>query len=94
MQRIYMYLAVFVGGAFGSLARELLSLGIPGAPFLTETFGINIAACFLLGWLYAIRHRVHEHVTHLAAVGFCGGMSTFTSIRSVKNSRHARFAST
>ncbi len=74
-----MYLAVFVGGAAGSLLREVFSLEIPGAPFLTATFGINIAACFVLGWLYSIRHRVHTHVLHLGAVGFCGGLSTFSS---------------
>lgn len=74
-----MYLAVFVGGAAGSLLRELFGLDIPGLPFLTATFGINIFACFVLGWLYAIRHRVHAHVIHIGAVGFCGGLSTFSS---------------
>ena len=77
--RAMMYGAVFVGGAAGSLLREALALEIPGAPFLTATFGINIAACFVLGWLYAVRHRVHAHVLHLGAVGFCGGLSTFSS---------------
>ncbi len=74
-----MYAAVFSGGATGSLFREFFSHSIPGAPFLTETFGINIVACFILGWLYAIRHKVHAHVLHLGAVGFCGGLSTFSS---------------
>ena len=74
-----MFCAVFAGGAAGSLVREALSLGISGLPILTETFGINIAACFVLGWLYAIRHRVHAHVLHLGTVGFCGGLSTFSS---------------
>ncbi len=74
-----MYAAVFVGGAAGSVLRELFALEIPGAPILTATFGINVAACFVLGWLYAIRTRVHAHVLHLGAVGFCGGLSTFSS---------------
>ncbi|KIC37109.1 chromosome condensation protein CrcB [Ruegeria sp. ANG-R] len=74
-----MYSAVFVGGAAGSLLREIFSLEIPGAPFLTATFGINVVACFILGWLYAIRNRVHAHILHLGAVGFCGGLSTFSS---------------
>ncbi|WP_298849061.1 CrcB family protein [uncultured Ruegeria sp.] len=74
-----MFLAVFVGGALGSLLREALSLEIPGVAFLTSTFGINVAACFVLGWLYSVRHKVHAHVLHLGAVGFCGGLSTFSS---------------
>lgn len=77
--RTLMFLAVFVGGALGSLLREVFSLEIPGAPFLTTTFGINLFACFVLGWLYAVRHRVHAHVLHLGGVGFCGGLSTFSS---------------
>ena len=66
-------------GAAGSLLRELFSVTIPGAAFLTQTFGINVVACFILGWLYSVRHRVHAHVLHLGAVGFCGGLSTFSS---------------
>ncbi len=74
-----MFGAVFIGGAVGSLLRELFSVNIPGAGFLTQTFGINIVACFILGWLYSVRNRVHAHVLHLGAVGFCGGLSTFSS---------------
>lgn len=74
-----MFLAVFAGGALGSLLREVFALEIPGLGFLTSTFGINVAACFVLGWLYSIRHKVHAHVLHLGAVGFCGGLSTFSS---------------
>ncbi len=74
-----MFAAVFVGGAIGSLLREAFSAQIPGAPILTATFGINVVACFILGWLYAVRNRVHAHVVHLGAVGFCGGLSTFSS---------------
>ena len=74
-----MFLAVFVGGAAGSLLREGFSAQIPGVPLLTATFGINVVACFILGWLYSVRHRIHAHVIHLGAVGFCGGLSTFSS---------------
>lgn len=77
--RALMYSAVFIGGAAGSLLREAFALEVPGVPLLTATFGINVVACFILGWLYAIRHRVHAHVLHLGAVGFCGGLSTFSS---------------
>lgn len=76
---VIMLAAVFVGGAAGSLLREAFSIQIPGLSVVTATFGINIVACFVLGWLYAVRHRVHAHVLHLGAVGFCGGLSTFSS---------------
>ena len=79
MNRALMYLAVFVGGAFGSVLRELFSSQIPALPFLTATFAINVVACLVLGYLYAVRHRVHAHLLHLGAVGFCGGLSTFSS---------------
>ncbi|SDD40069.1 camphor resistance protein CrcB [Ruegeria marina] len=74
-----MYLAVFAGGAAGSLLREALALEIPGLPLVTATFGINTVSCLILGWLFAVRNRVHAHVLHLGAVGFCGGLSTFSS---------------
>ena len=79
MARAGMYLAVFAGGAAGSLLRELFALEIPGLPLVTATFGINTVACLILGLLYAVRHRIHAHVLHLGAVGFCGGLSTFSS---------------
>ena len=73
------YLAVFAGGALGSSIRELLIPALPELAWVTATFEVNLVACFVLGWLYAVRHRVHAHVMHLGAVGFCGGLSTFSS---------------
>lgn len=72
-------LAVFTGGAAGSLLREALPPLIPSTDLLTSTFAINVLACLIVGWLFAVRHRVHAHVMHLGAVGFCGGLSTFSS---------------
>jgi len=74
-----MYLAVFIGGAFGSSLREIFAQEIPSLPFVSATFGINIAACLILGALYAIRHHLHAHILHMGAVGFCGGLSTFSA---------------
>lgn len=69
---------VFIGGALGSLARETLGPELPTGRVWLPTLLINLAACFVLGWLYAVRDRVHEHALHLGAVGFCGGLSTFS----------------
>lgn len=74
-----MYVAVFVGGALGSLLREWLAPLTPVFGPMTSTFAVNIVACFAIGWLYAVRHKIHAHAMHLGAVGFCGGLSTFSS---------------
>ena len=74
-----MYLAVFAGGAIGSLLRELLTSHLPVAGPVTSTLVANVAACLLLGWLHSAGHRVSARPTHLGAVGFCGGLSTFSS---------------
>lgn len=74
-----MYVAIFVGGALGSLLRELTLPLIPGFGPLTSTFFINVVACYFIGLLYGIRHRVHVHVMPMAAIGFCGGLSTFST---------------
>lgn len=73
------YAAVFLGGAAGSMLRGIAIPSLPTLDWVTATFMVNMAACFILGWLYAIRHRVHAHVMHLGAVGFCGGLSTFST---------------
>ena len=73
------YLAVFAGGALGALARELLTVHAPLPGPTTSTLLANVLACLALGWLHAARHRVHAHATHFGAVGFCGGLSTFSA---------------
>ncbi len=74
-----MYVAVFTGGALGSLLRELLVAQELGFWPMSSSFVVNIMACFAIGWFYAIKRKVHEHVVHLGAVGFCGGLSTFST---------------
>ena len=74
------YAAVFAGGAIGSLAREKITQELFEAVWTTGTFTTNTLACFIIGWLYAIRHRIHAHIIHLGAVGFCGGLSTFSTL--------------
>jgi CrcB protein len=71
---------VFVGGALGSVLREILSpvLLLEPLPSWLPTLLINVAASFVLGLLYAVRNHLHRHLLHLSAVGFCGGFSTFS----------------
>lgn len=77
--RLFEYGAVIFGGAAGSMLRGVISPQLPDFSFLTSTFFINIAACFVLGWLFAARHRLRARQMLLWGVGFCGGLSTFSS---------------
>lgn len=80
-----LWLAVFVGGGLGSVARFALSrllqrwdLGL----FPWATLVANLAATALLAWL-VMRWQVNlpgrEQWRALLAVGFCGGFSTLST---------------
>ena len=73
------YAAVVAGGAVGSLGREIATGGLPDLDPLTSTFVVNVVACLVIGWLFAARHRLHERHLLFGAVGFCGGLSTFSA---------------
>lgn len=83
-------LAVAVGGAVGSLGRWGLATlaarwsrgpGSMGVPW--PTFAVNVLACFLLGmivtWFGGAPDSGARLLYLLAAVGFCGGLSTLSS---------------
>ena len=64
----------FIGGTLGSIARELLIPMLSGFPDWIGVMLVNGFACFLLGWLYGARDRLHHHLLQFAAVGFCGSV--------------------
>lgn len=70
---------VFVGGALGSIAREVLTPLLTWEPAWAVIMLVNVAAAFLAGWLYGSSDRLHHHLVSFAAVGFCGGFSTFST---------------
>lgn len=74
---------VFVGGAVGAIARELLMLGVPDLHdgFPLSIFVANIVAAFLLELITAMHNRgaVNDHTNTLVATGIMGGLSTFSS---------------
>jgi CrcB protein len=84
---VYMkaYLLVFVGGGLGSLLRYLAGRWLPatvnGAPFPTAILLVNVVASALLsavvGWTLA--RSANDDMRLLIGVGFCGGLSTFSS---------------
>lgn len=84
------YWLVFVGGGAGSLLRYLRTGGpagrvIPasgiGHPFPVAILFVNVLASVLLGAVvgWATGKIASEDVRLLLSVGFCGGLSTFSS---------------
>lgn len=79
------YVLVFVGGGTGSMLRYLTGRLIPatlvGSPFPAAILLVNILASFVLGavvgWVMA--RSAGEEARLLIGVGFCGGLSTFSS---------------
>ncbi len=74
-------LAVFVGGGLGSLCRYGLSYYIDSTTFPWATLVANGFACLSLGLVtgYSSRYGWAGPWKLLAATGFCGGFSTFST---------------
>lgn len=79
------YTLVFMGGGIGSLLRFLTSRFVPatlaGSPFPLAILMVNVVASLVLGcvvgWL--LMRSAGEEMRLLIGVGFCGGLSTFSS---------------
>lgn len=78
-------LAVFCGGAVGSLARAGLEEALAPAPgqWPWATLIVNLLAAFVLGAIVArYAGRAHsEQRMALYGPGFCGGLSTFSTLQ-------------
>lgn len=76
-------LLVALGGAVGATVRWAL-LDVGADAFRPVLLGVNVLGCVVLGWAVARegpagtdRHRwLHDAV----AVGFCGGLTTFSTL--------------
>jgi len=79
------YVLVFVGGGIGSVLRygagRLIPSTLAGTSFPTAILLINIVASFVLGTVagWVIGRSAGEEARLLIGVGFCGGLSTFSS---------------
>jgi CrcB protein len=73
-------MAIFLGGALGTLARVGLSLAFPAAngSWPWAVFAINIAGAFALGWLVT---HLHPSRHPFAGPGFCGAFTTFSTLQ-------------
>lgn len=77
-------LAIFIGGGMGSLSRYYLSvlLRVYSLDFPVATFTVNIIGSFILGFAVALfwsKASVHDSVKLAVTVGFCGGLTTFST---------------
>lgn len=73
------YLCIAVGGGLGSALRYSLALLLQQAPY--GTYVANSIACLLLGIL--LGYQTSYGTTSLfllLAIGFCGGLSTFSTL--------------
>ncbi|WP_097130137.1 fluoride efflux transporter CrcB [Spirosoma fluviale] len=79
------YVLVFVGGGAGSLLRyatgKLMPTTFLGISFPTATLVVNVIASFVLGSVmgWVLSRTTGEEMRLLIGVGFCGGLSTFSS---------------
>ena len=75
------WLAVFIGGGIGSVARYAVSLALNGRGFPFGTFAVNVAGFFLIGIFGTLSSRLgwSETTRLLLSVGLCGGFTTFST---------------
>lgn len=74
-------LLVVAGAAVGAPARYLADRALQsshGTGFPWGTFTVNVVASFLLGVTTA--HATSPEVTALVATGFCGALSTWSTL--------------
>jgi CrcB protein len=78
--------AIFAGGALGTVARAALAEAFPhsATAWPWPTFGVNIAAAFLLGYFVTrLQERLplSSYRRPLLGTGLCGGLSTFSTMQ-------------
>lgn len=79
-------LAVFCGGALGTLARAALGEALPhdADAWPWATFAVNVVGALLLGWWstrIAVTPDVDPRRRPFLATGVCGGLTTFSTLQ-------------
>lgn len=78
-------LAIGVGGALGTLGRYGVgrAIAVPADGFPWATFTVNVVGSFVLGVVVTLvteRWPPTRFVRPFAAIGFCGGFTTFSTL--------------
>jgi CrcB protein len=73
---------VFCGGCAGTLARAGMTEAIPphAGHWPWATFLVNVVGACVLGWV-ATRRGPADHVRQLVGTGFCGALTTFSTLQ-------------
>jgi fluoride exporter len=84
-EAVWRVLAIAVGGSIGTLARYGVgrSVAVSADRFPWPTFLVNVAGSFLLGAIVVLvveRWPPTRFVRPFAAIGFCGGFTTFSTL--------------
>jgi len=77
--------AIAVGGSLGTVARYAIDRSVVPPPlgFPWATFTVNVAGSFVLGMIVTLvveRWPPTRFVRPFAAIGFCGGFTTFSTL--------------
>jgi CrcB protein len=76
--------AVFAGGCVGGYARYAVTQAwaTPHNGFPWSTLAVNLAGTFVLGIVVVLAAdpRRNRHLRPLVGVGFCGALTTFSSV--------------
>ena len=72
---------VVIGGALGTLLRAGFTALLPPQDHLWpwNTFAVNLLGSVLIGLILEAGEKLHAHIRAFHAVGFCGGLTTFSA---------------